>query len=119
MLSGFGGTTLSVPLKMQYKPVTRVENFCAPGSESFRNACYAVASGAYDLVMATGVEKLKDSGYSGLAYANRPDDGTEEAISALAVFSYLVSAYAMKYLVTSYALYDVMNENALNIYQYD
>ncbi len=44
----------------------RLENFCATGSEAFRNACYAVASGAYDLVMAIGVEKLKDSGYSGL-----------------------------------------------------
>ena len=34
------------------KPVTRVENFCATGSEAFRNACYAVAAGAYDLVAA-------------------------------------------------------------------
>ena len=60
------GVTLSRPLKLDYKPVTRVENFCATGSESFRNACYAVASGAYDVAMAIGVEKLKDSGYSGL-----------------------------------------------------
>ena len=66
MASGLSGLTLSRPLKLDYKPVTRVENFCATGSESFRNACYAVASGAYDMVMATGVEKLKDSGYSGL-----------------------------------------------------
>ena len=55
------------PLKIDYKPVTRVENFCATGSEAFRNACYAVASGAYDVAMAIGVEKLKDSGFSGLA----------------------------------------------------
>ena len=40
---------------------------CATGSEAFRNACYAVASGAYDMAMAIGVEKLKDSGFSGLA----------------------------------------------------
>ena len=60
------GLTLSRPLKIDYKPVTRVENFCATGSEAFRNACYAVASGAYDVAMAIGVEKLKDSGYSGL-----------------------------------------------------
>ena len=39
---------------------------CATGSESLRNACYAVASGAYDVAMAVGVEKLKDSGFSGL-----------------------------------------------------
>ena len=66
MGSGISGLTLSRPLKIDYKPVTRLENMCATGSEAFRNACYAVASGAYDKVMAIGVEKLKDSGYSGL-----------------------------------------------------
>ena len=66
MGSGLSGLTLSRPLKIDYKPVTRVENFCATGSEAFRNACYAVASGAYDVAMAIGVEKLKDSGFSGL-----------------------------------------------------
>jgi acetyl-CoA C-acetyltransferase len=62
LYSGQSGLTLSRPLKIDYKPVTRVENYCATGSEAFRNACYAVASGAYDMVMAIGVEKLKDSG---------------------------------------------------------
>jgi acetyl-CoA C-acetyltransferase len=62
MGSGLSGLTLSRPLKIQHKPVTHVENFCATGSEAFRNACYAVASGAYDIAMAIGVEKLKDSG---------------------------------------------------------
>ena len=66
MGSGLSGLTLSRPLKIDHKPVTHVENFCATGSEAFRNACYAVASGAYDVAMAIGVEKLKDSGYSGL-----------------------------------------------------
>src|SRR5690606_31415957 len=55
MGSGLSGLTLAKPLKLDYKPVTRIENFCATGSESFRNACYAVASGAYDVVMAVGV----------------------------------------------------------------
>ena len=64
--SGQSGLTLSRPLGLDYRPVTRVENYCATGSESFRNACYAVACGAYDRVMAVGVEKLKDSGFSGL-----------------------------------------------------
>ena len=64
--SGTSGLTLAKPLKIDYKPVTRVENMCATGSEAFRNAAYAVASGAYDVVMAIGVEKLKDNGMSGL-----------------------------------------------------
>ena len=49
MGSGLSGLTLSRPLKIDHKPVTHVENFCATGSEAFRNACYAVASGAYAL----------------------------------------------------------------------
>ena len=64
------------PLQLDDKPVTRVENMCATGSEAFRNACYAVASGAYDVAMAIGVEKLKDSGYSGPRRPPPPDDGT-------------------------------------------
>src|SRR5437763_10623355 len=75
--SGQSGLVLSQPLGIDYKPVTRVENFCATGSEAFRNACYAVASGAYDVVIAVCVEKLKDSGYSGLVCLGRSaSDGT-------------------------------------------
>ena len=70
MGSGVSGLTLSKPLQLDYKPVSRLENMCH-GSEAFRNAYYAVASGAYDVVMAIGVEKLKDSGYSGLT-GSRP-----------------------------------------------
>ena len=99
MNSGQSGMVLSRPLSLDYKPVTRVENFCATGSESFRNACYAVAAGAYDVVMATGVEKLKDSGYSGLVRSNAPGDGTapEMSLTAPAAFSLLDPAYTKKY----------------------
>src|SRR6059058_1150369 len=99
MGSGVSGLTLSRPLKIDHKPVTRVENFCATGSEAFRNACYAVAAGAYDRVMAVGVEKLKDSGYSGLLRSNVPGDGTapELTITAPAAFSLLDPAYCKKY----------------------
>ncbi|MCK9356324.1 MAG: acetyl-CoA acetyltransferase [Dehalococcoidia bacterium] len=60
------GQMLSRALKLDYIPVTRVENACATGSDALRNACYAVASGACDIALAVGVEKLKDSGYTGL-----------------------------------------------------
>ena len=97
--SGQSGMVLSRPLSLDYRPVTRVENLCATGSESFRNACYAVAAGAYDVVMATGVEKLKDSGYSGLVRSNAPGDGTapEMSLTAPAAFSLLDPAYTKKY----------------------
>jgi acetyl-CoA C-acetyltransferase len=97
MISGSAGTTLSGALKTQYIPVTRVENFCATGSEAFRNACYAVASGAFDIVLAIGVEKLKDSGYSGLVSPKPASDGTSPNITAPASFSFLAPAYFAKY----------------------
>jgi acetyl-CoA C-acetyltransferase len=97
MDSGYAGITLSGALKTQYIPVTRVENMCATGSEAFRNACYAVASGAYDMVLAIGVEKLKDSGYSGLVIQGAPNDGTAPDITAPAAFSFIAPAYFKKY----------------------
>ena len=63
---GKGGFPLAKALKLPFIPVTRVENFCASGTEAFRGACYAVASGAFDIALALGVEKLKDTGYGGL-----------------------------------------------------
>lgn len=112
MGSGVSGLTLSRPLKIDYKPVSRNENMCATGSESFRNACYAVASGAYDMVMAIGVEKLKDSGYSGLVSARPTDDGTASGTSAPASFSFLAPAYANKYNVPLPKLKEVMTRIA-------
>lgn len=63
---GRSALSLSMTLRLPYIPVTRVENFCATGSEALRAACYAVASGTYDIALALGVEKLKDTGYGGL-----------------------------------------------------
>src|SRR5215218_11207306 len=74
--SGMSGMTLSKPLHLEGKPVTRVENMCATGSEALRQAAYAVASGAYDIAMAVGVEKVKDGGYQGLNTSGAPTDGT-------------------------------------------
>jgi acetyl-CoA C-acetyltransferase len=95
--SGNSGLLLSGPLKLDHRPVTRVENYCATGSEAFRNACYGVASGAYDVVMAIGVEKLKDTGFSGLATSNAPNDGTKAQLTAPASFSFLAPAYCERY----------------------
>lgn len=112
MGSGVGGLTLSRPLKIENKPVTRVENYCATGSESFRNACYAVASGAYDMAMAIGVEKLKDSGFSGLVVPQPAGDGTVADLSAPAFFSLLAPAYAKKYGVDDDVLKDAFTHIA-------
>jgi len=112
LYSGQSGLTLSRPLKIDYKPVSRLENYCATGSEAFRNACYAVASGAYDIAMAVGVEKLKDSGISGLPGQPVPGDGTRAGLTAPATFSLLAPAYGKKYGVEDAALKDVMTRIA-------
>src|SRR5215207_6365043 len=96
-MSGMSGMALARPLQLQNKPVSRVENFCATGSEALRGAAYAVASGAYDTAMAIGVEKVKDSGYQGLNAFPIPNDGTNRTLTAAAMFSLILPAYAEKY----------------------
>ncbi|MDY6851416.1 MAG: acetyl-CoA acetyltransferase, partial [Thermodesulfobacteriota bacterium] len=91
---------LSNTLKLPYIPVTRVENYCATATEAFRAACYSVAAGIYDIVLALGVEKLKDTGYGGLP------GGTAFGVLASTIganmtapggFALLATGYATKY----------------------
>ena len=96
---GKGGTPASIALRLPNVAVTRVENFCAGGSEAFRGAVYGVASGAYDICLAVGVEKLKDTGYGGLP-TGQP--GTLNPLwvangSAPGNFAQLASAYRAKH----------------------
>jgi len=96
---GKGGTPLSTSLRLPNIPVTRVENFCASGSEAFRGAVYAVAAGACDIALALGVEKLKDTGYGGLPAGQM---GTLSPLwaatgSAPGNFAQLASAYRAKH----------------------
>jgi len=95
---------LATALRLPMIPVTRVENYCATGTEAFRGACYAVASGAYDICLALGVEKLKDAGYGGLP---NPGSGAGTLtwqwwpnLSAPGSFAQLASAYTAKYNVS-------------------
>jgi acetyl-CoA C-acetyltransferase len=114
-MSGVSGLTLSRPLRLRDKPVSRVENMCVTGSEALRGACYAVASGAYDTAMAVGVEKLKDSGFSGLTRQSIPGDGTGGTLgttTAPANFSLLAPAYAAKYGVDAAQLKEVFTRIA-------
>ena len=95
--SGMSGIMLARPLQINDKPVVRVENMCATGAEALRQAAYAVASGAYDVAMAIGVEKVKDSGFQGLNAFPIPNDGTQRTLTAAAMYSMIVPAYAKKY----------------------
>lgn len=97
---GKGGTYVAASLHLPNVPVTRVENFCASGTEAFRGACYGVASGAYEIAIAIGVEKLKDTGYGGLP--NSPFLGQVFAMlgpnyTAPGLFAQLATAYSAEY----------------------
>jgi acetyl-CoA C-acetyltransferase len=96
---GKGGLPLAFALRLPYIPVTRVENFCASGSEALRGAVYAVAAGACDIALALGVEKLKDTGYGGLPQRSR---GALNSMwwanySAPGSFAQLAGAYRAKH----------------------
>ncbi|MBU2234027.1 MAG: acetyl-CoA acetyltransferase, partial [Proteobacteria bacterium] len=101
---GKSATPLGVALRLPHIAVTRTENFCATGTEAFRGAVYAVASGAYDICLAIGVEKLKDTGYGGL-----PNTGSNFGSlswqwfpngSPPGLFAQLASAYTAKFRVS-------------------
>jgi acetyl-CoA C-acetyltransferase len=100
---GKTGMPLATTLRLPMIPVTRVENYCATGTEAFRGACYGVASGAYDICLAMGVEKLKDTGYGGLP---NPGSGAGTLqwqwwpnLTAPGSFAQLASAYRAKHRV--------------------
>ncbi|WP_169546300.1 acetyl-CoA acetyltransferase [Sneathiella aquimaris] len=96
---GKSAVPLSMALRLPNIPVTRVENYCASGSEAFRGAVYAVASGAADIAMAVGVEKLKDTGYGGLPQRGRGsvNDMFWANASAPGSFAQLATAYRAKH----------------------
>ncbi len=102
VFSGLSAITLA-PLGLQYIPMTRVENMCATGSEAIRAASYAVAAGVCDIALAIGVEKLKDSGQTGVkgpsVVGDNPDgtSGIGPGYSAPASFAYLATRYFKEY----------------------
>ncbi len=103
---GKSGLTLSKALKLPFLPVTRVENFCTSGTESFRGACYAVASGSCDIALALGVEKLKDTGYGGL-----PDFGNLLGLENRSTFPNMTAPGGFAMMATTYfAKYGLSSE---------
>jgi acetyl-CoA C-acetyltransferase len=97
--TGKSSLPMSMALRLPNVPTTRVENLCATGTEALRGAVYAVAAGACDIALAMGVEKLKDTGFSGLPERTK---GTFEDLylptsTAPGAFAQLASAYAERY----------------------
>jgi acetyl-CoA C-acetyltransferase len=96
---GKSAVPLATALRLPFIPVTRVENFCASGTEAFRGAVYGVASGGADIALALGVEKLKDTGYGGLPQRGRGtvNNMVWPNLSAPGLFAQLGAAYRAKH----------------------
>lgn len=58
---GITGQTISHALKLDFVPTTRIENWCATGSDTLRNAALAVAGGFYDVVLVAGFSAKPDA----------------------------------------------------------
>lgn len=78
---GIAGQVIMRNLGLGKVPVINVENACATGSTAFQQAASMVTLGAYDVVLAVGVEKLFNSDkslvfsvFEGCADVENPED---------------------------------------------
>ena len=105
--SWFGCTTVSAnhallnfSLKLGYAAMTKVQNGGATGADALRGAYIAIASGAYDITLAAGVEKPTDSGISDFTEGERVGGSVVGAEAVIGEFS--TPAFSALYL-TRYA----------------
>jgi acetyl-CoA C-acetyltransferase len=107
---GKSALSLSETLRLPNIAATRVENMCATGTEALRGAVYAVAAGAYDVALALGVEKLKDTGYGGLPERNKGtfDDLWFPSVTAPGSFAQFASAYVDRHGISMEKLKEAM-----------
>lgn len=93
---GKASVSLADSLGLFGKPITRVENFCATGTDAFRNAAMAVASGVYDIALVVGAEKLKDRPVRGLSSEGEHPYQTD-GLSAPGIFAMAATRYFHQY----------------------
>jgi acetyl-CoA C-acetyltransferase len=115
-LPGAGGgkaaVSLADALRLYHRPITRVENYCATGTDAFRNACQAVASGTHDIVLVLGAEKLKDRGGRGIPRLGHPLLGRGNTAPGL--FALAANRYMHTYGLTRETLAKVAVKNHRN-----
>lgn len=99
-LSGAGASSVFDALKFNGIPVIRNENWCTSGHIALIEACLAVASGTFDIVMALGVEKLKDTGYPGLGTGRGMSPVYEARRTAPGSFGMIATRYFHEYGLT-------------------
>lgn len=99
-VGGLAGAQAIDALKFNNIPVIRNENWCCAGHVALISAIMAVASGAYDVVMALGVEKLKDTGYPGLGTGRGMNPVYEARRTAPGSFALIGTRYFEQYGLT-------------------
>jgi len=97
-------------------PATRVESACASGGASFRQAFLEVASGASEIVLAGGVEKMTDGADVTDALATAADQEYEvyQGITFPGLYALIARAHMQRYGTTREQLAAVAVKNHRN-----
>jgi acetyl-CoA C-acetyltransferase len=107
---GKASVSLADSLRLYGKPITRVENYCATGTDAFRNAAMAVASGTHDVVLVVGAEKLKNRPVRGLSSEGEHPLQTD-GLTAPGIFAMAANRYFHQFNVGREALAKVAVKN--------
>lgn len=99
-LEGDSGTPVTEALNFAPRPVTRVSAYCSSGMEAVRGAAMSIAAGQYEVVLAVGVEKMRDVSPRG-SLVSRVGNLTHPTLgkgrSAPGSFALLASRYLDRY----------------------
>lgn len=111
---GAAGVNVTETLKLEPIPVTRVSNYCSTGMEAVRNAAFAVAAGEYDIVLAVGVEKMRDVSGRGSLVSQHVERGHPlycKGRTAPGMFALLANRYFKEFGISEETLAKVAVKN--------
>lgn len=111
------GAILTDALGLTPAPATRTEGACASSGLAFREACFAIASGFYDVVLVGGVEDMSKRSTAevaeGLSLAAIPYE-LDAGFNFPGVFGAIASAYFQQHGATRDHLLNVTIKSHLN-----
>lgn len=120
---GITGQNLSHALKLDFVPTTRIENWCATGGDTIRNAALAVAGGFYDVALVAGFTtkpeaQRADLGIYGGGPAGLWYQGEETSFSGppAGTFATFATRYAHHYELTYDKLKEALGSIAVKNY---
>ncbi|HXQ95026.1 MAG TPA: thiolase domain-containing protein [Thermoplasmata archaeon] len=115
---GNASAVLAEEARMGHAPVTRVENACASAGFALRSGVRAIESGARDVILVVGVEKMTDSPSPHRRYWLGVSGDTEwERLAGLTfagVYGLMASAHQAQYGTPMEALAEVAVKNHAN-----